>query len=104
MLATHQTWKFHVGTLAYVVSLPLTIWGCIHLALSGDYRVLLLAFSVGFSGLAFCSLAIRCPKCGAHWYWTHFWPHIKRPMLGWARKLFAQTDCPKCGFRVENDA
>jgi predicted RNA-binding Zn-ribbon protein involved in translation (DUF1610 family) len=104
MSATRQTWKFHVGTLAYVVSVPLLVWGCIKLALSGDYRILLIAFAISLSGLAFCSLTIRCPKCGALWYWLSIRPILRKPVSGWARQLLAQTECPTCGYRGDSDA
>ena len=95
--ATNQAWKLHVGTLMLLIAAPVTVWGCIELLQNGNYRVLLAGLLIGLFALAFCSLTIRCPNCGAHWYWRS----LKTLQFGWAKRLVRQAECGVCGYRGE---
>jgi predicted RNA-binding Zn-ribbon protein involved in translation (DUF1610 family) len=92
--ATGQTWKVHAATALNFSGLALMVWG----VLSNPYLVLA-GVSMALLGAVFCSFAIRCPQCGAHWYWRSFKAHKFGFKPGWARELFRQVECPSCSYK-----
>jgi predicted RNA-binding Zn-ribbon protein involved in translation (DUF1610 family) len=92
---TGQLWKLHMGSIAYLISTAAVFWGFF----KGDLYIVTGALLFGLLGLGFCSLSIRCPKCGAHWYWRA----LKNLQLGWVKRLVGQPECPVCGFAGKNN-
>ena len=98
---TGQMWKFHLGTFAHTVGVVLVFWGAFDGLKTGNYTIFLLGLAVGLVAATFCSATIRCPKCGAHWYWKE----LRTFQKGWARRVMRQPKCPVCGYGGgENDA
>jgi hypothetical protein len=98
MRATGQMWKLNVGTGAFVIGAILLGFGLLPKV---NFEFLFAALATQLLGIAFCSVAIRCPKCGAKWYWYA----LRREQPTYARWLCAQTECRSCGYTVErNDA
>src|SRR5690349_3022851 len=91
MRTTGQMWKLHTGTVAYVIAALLGVWSLLDRV---NLTLLLSAGAISLAGFAFCAFAIRCPKCGAAWYWSAW----KGLQLGFARRLVAQTQCQSCGL------
>lgn len=97
--ASGQMWKVHATTATLFVSFGLMI--------SAIFSGLYLFFggvALGAVGIALCSLAIRCPQCGARWYWRLFKAHGYGTRTGWARELFRQTECSSCGYNRHDGA
>ncbi len=94
MAATGQMWKLHMGTAAYAVGFVLMVWGATH---GMDYQFIAAGVVTGALGTAFCSIAVRCPKCGARWYWTA----LRHAQPGFARRLGQQSQCASCGYTTE---
>lgn len=80
---TGQTWKLAIAVLALLAG-----------SILPAFPSLGMSWTVGtvlaFGGYGFGLLLIRCPDCGAHW----FWDAIMRAELYQA--LFGQPSCPSC--------
>ena len=98
MLATGQMWKLAIGTVAYFAALFLFAWGVLR---GPDFQFIAAGLLTFALGVMFCSIAIRCPKCGARWYWTalrHYQPRF-------VSRLLLQSRCPSCDYSEgSNDA
>lgn len=96
---TGQAWKMHATTAILIVSIGVMISA----AFSG-LHLFFVGIALGAVGIAFCSLAIRCPRCGARWYWRQFKAHGYGTRMGWARELLRETACPSCSYNGHNGA
>ena len=98
MQASGQMWKLHAGTTAYAIAVFLIVWAAIERI---NYQLLVLGVIAGLLGTILCAVSIRCPKCGARWYWSA----LKNVKPGFARRLVQQSQCPSCGYTAQaNDA
>ena len=52
-----------MSTVAYAAGFILIAWGALH---GMNYQFVAAGVVVGALGTAFCSIAVRCPKCGAY--------------------------------------
>ncbi len=80
---TGQTWKLVIAVLALLAGSILPAFP----SLSMSWTV---GTVLAFGGYGFGLLLIRCPDCGAHW----FWDAIMRAELYQA--LFGRPICPSC--------
>ena len=94
---TGQMWKFYVATLLLVPGTVAFVFGLGALFL-GYLGVIVAASGAAAAliALVFAALAIRCPSCGAHWYWLA----LQESHSGWTRRFVQQNSCPKCQFRL----
>lgn len=92
---TRQAWKLSVPalvTLILVAALVTTVWledqlpMSIQVMLLGCFSLLLLA------AIAFPCITVRCPDCGARWYWQAI-----SGKGGGIGGLLKQPACPSCG-------
>jgi len=95
---TRQGWKFWLmptGTLICVVA----VIGAIRFKdlLPGwqFQAALLIIITLQLASLAYPAIAIRCPNCGARWFWLAL---TKVRNGSWFNQLM-QSECIKCGFR-----
>src|SRR4051812_6626365 len=93
---TRQVWKLWVMYVGAFIAIPLmaaTEW--FKGSLPGRYHALLMLCGglLALGSLAFPCIAIKCPVCGARWFWLAV--NGKRAGRG-VRWLFAQTACPVC--------
>lgn len=51
---------------------------------------------VGFAGLGFAAVGIRCPRCNVKWMWLALKEQRAGASLSW---LLCQASCPACGAR-----
>jgi len=99
---THQAWKYDAsmavdwlgiiiaaGSFYYSSSYPQWYLPC--LTIAG------ILFIIGF----FIALRIKCPNCGALWYWLALKDPIGDNGLG---KLRSQKVCPTCEFSGKSGA
>jgi len=97
--ASSQAWKLHATTATLLVSLGIMVSA----VFSGLY-LFFVGLALGTVGMVLCNLAIRCPQCGAHWYWRLFKAHGYGTKIGWARELIRQTECPSCSYNRHDGA
>ena len=57
--------------------------------------VMLVGMTLGLGGLVFACVAIRCPKCHAHWFWAAI---SKQDQDNWLPWLLSHPTCPRCSF------
>jgi len=88
--ASGQIWKFCIATAVIWAGITLSIFSIL-----GNIYFVLFGLLIGFSGIAFCCIAIRCPVCGERWYWKAI---KKRAKVGWVKKLIYQSECQSCGY------
>lgn len=100
--ATGQMWKLYVATALVVPGAVIFVVGAItslsHLLDVQFPKVAVLGLFIGFLGAAFASVTIRCPACGAHWYWSI----VKTQERGWVQKLIARAAGPHCKFTLHS--
>jgi len=92
---THQAWKYNaslvIGSLGSIIAIgsfyyyACPKWHFIYLMIAGIFII------TGF----IIALRIKCPKCGALWYWLALKTPIGNKGL---EKLRSQKNCPTCGF------
>jgi hypothetical protein len=95
LVRSGQRWKMRLFSLLLLGSGGAMIWGLTHL--NAAYGVpLLMGGTLGaLLSLVFASLAIRCPSCGAKWFWHAI------SQLDQSQWLFAvqhMTECHRCNF------
>jgi len=90
--ASGQIWKFCIATAVIWAGITLSIFSIL-----GNIYFVLFGLLIGFSGIAFCCIAIRCPVCGERWYWKAI---KKRAKVGWVKKLIYQSECQSCGYSL----
>ncbi len=78
-----QTWKLAIAILALLI-------GSIAPAFPATGMSWTTGTIIAVAGYAFGVLLIRCPKCGARW----FWDALMRPEI--YKAVLAGPDCPKC--------
>ena len=81
---TGQGWKMWIPILLQLLLfVPFFLLG----PAGRDFAVI--GWVVSFT---FQCLALRCPDCGARWYW-----HAVSTKEGGIRKMFKHSACPMCG-------
>lgn len=98
---TGQAWKFWVmiyGNLLCVLFISMDF--LISESLLEEYHLPLLWIGVfiWFISTAFACITIKCPVCGARWFWLAI---SRKHDLGWFNWLFSQ-ECPVCHFEKNN--
>ena len=91
-----QAWKLWVMILGVPIVVPLIAWtGSLEDTLPLSYRFMLtfLATLLAVGVLAFPCLTIRCPVCGARWFWIAI--RKKHDVEGF-QWLFTRLSCPVC--------
>jgi hypothetical protein len=94
---TGQAWKYwmHIwSTLVGVFLAFLAIWfGGV--SPTGYYMLLLLAgLTITVIGIVFAVFSIKCPNCGARWYWSAV---TKKHEIGGINWFLTLKACPVCG-------
>lgn len=96
LTATGQLWKLGSAGVSLIVG-NLLLWLHVSVVPRGGLGMMLSVAGSGLAllGLAFCCVAVRCPRCGARWVW---WA-VSRQSLneGW-RWLTRLRRCPNCGY------
>jgi len=80
---TGQSWKLAIAALALLIGSVVPVFPAAGLSWTGGTML-----AVG--GYAFGLLLIRCPACGARW----FWDALMRPEV--YKAVFTETACPEC--------
>lgn len=97
LYCTGQAWKFWVMPIGTIISVVL-IFGMQWFkdSLLGGWFPIITLFGilVGLVSFVFPSLAIKCPACGARWFWLAI---SKKHSTNWFDWLMTQTSCPACG-------
>ncbi|MBN1470823.1 MAG: hypothetical protein JW925_03515 [Syntrophaceae bacterium] len=97
---TGQWWKVEVGFLMVMAGGILMFIVQWFLDFSKYGYIHLIGVSVGFMGLVFLAVAIRCPKCKAKWFWL---AASKRGITNkWGKGVLLLTDCPECNNKIKN--
>jgi hypothetical protein len=98
---TGQVWKLHLCFLLAVAGGASIFWGQSRLdsayggaLFGGGMLAVLLA-------LLFPSFTIRCPSCGARWFWLAI---SKIHKDQWLKALLSVPTCPSCNFTGERNA
>lgn len=95
---TGQGWKFWLmptGTLISVVAM-IGAMRFRDLLPSWHFQAaLLIIITLQLASFAYPAIAIRCPYCGAHWFWLAL---TKVQHGNWFDQLM-QSKCIKCGYR-----
>jgi len=94
---TGQSWKFRTFFIVLVMSGVSMTYGQFNIeTLSNDlffYFVAGGAF-VGLLSFIFACVSIKCPNCGAKWFWSAVSGKGNKEFLFWLNSL---SSCPKCG-------
>jgi len=97
-----QAWKLVVFWGLFVLSAALFILFVLAAndVVSGETEFSLSAVATGFGSLAWLSLSVKCPTCGAHPVW-----HIIRnaPAGEWLTRVHNFETCPACGSGPPGD-
>ncbi len=97
LYCTGQAWKFWVMPIGVVIS-ALLIFGAQWLIGSlpaGWFPIITLSGClVGLVSFVFPCIAIKCPVCGARWFWLAV---SKKHSTNWFNWLMTQSSCPACG-------
>lgn len=97
LYCTGQIWKFRVMYIGAMIAAAL-VFGAQWFkgSMPGPWFVgVMLAGAVAaLVALAFPVITIKCPKCGARWYWMAI---SKKHRTNEFRWLASQTSCPVCG-------
>lgn len=94
---TGQMWKFYASTLILVPGTAAFAIGLVGFILGFvSVHVAIIGAIAAAAAIAFAAFAIRCPSCGAHWYWLA----LRKLDRGWTGRLFDQGMCPNCQFRT----
>lgn len=100
---TNQLWKFLVGFVILLASFGLMLHGFLSIESmeAGTFAVLFLtAIFFAFTSFVWQVLAIRCPSCGAHWFWISVKSQNQANWLIW---LLKQRECPKCQYVSQDE-
>lgn len=89
-----QWWKLQVTIGAIVVGFVLMLLGIISLQKERiGFLFVVIGLAVGISAFVFACLAIRCPSCGARW----FWRAVRNQRAGdWFLSLLRIEKCDVC--------
>jgi hypothetical protein len=95
---TNQGWKLMLSLACIVAGFVLV--GGLHEVLPGFAFVgfgprLLIGFILWGIGLVFPCVAIRCPQCGARWFWQGI---SGRSVTNWFPWLVGRSTCPNCEY------
>lgn len=94
---TGQAWKYWAMLLSSVVSILLVFWVTLFgtsLPSPWYITILLLGILVAIVSIVLPCVAIKCPVCGAKWFWFAV---SKKHSLSRLDELFVQSSCPVCG-------
>jgi hypothetical protein len=64
------------------------------------FQLLLLGFLFTGAGLVFPCVAIRCPNCGARWFWQGISGKGANQWLAW---LLGRSVCPTCEYDTKTN-
>jgi hypothetical protein len=90
-----QDWKIHVFFAASMIGGVLMLCGLRIHTNAGFLVCMLSGVLLELGSLAAVCLAVRCPRCGARWFWMAVSSQKSDQWLKW---LYAQSECPKCGY------
>jgi hypothetical protein len=93
--ATGQVWKLNVGLIAVLVGLVTVLATAAGFIADPRPTVLVGAFAVGWAGIVWLLVAIRCPKCRSRIIFTSA---RTRRAGEWLTDVLGQRTCPSCNF------
>lgn len=94
---TGQKWKFWLMPLCVWVGIAMMLiasWLKDRLETSWLLGAIFFAALMILGGFVLPAIIIKCPNCGARWFWLAV---TKQQSKNWFRWLF-QTGCPVCGI------
>ena len=94
---TGQTWKIILTLVIIFLAMATMSYGFLNINdISKTIFFLYVAVSatVGILAFIFTCVSIKCPKCGAKWFWSAV---NSKESMEWALSLKSLTACPKCG-------
>lgn len=92
---TGQWWKLQLTIGAIVVGFVLMSVGIIYLQRPKiGFLFVVIGLAVGISAFVFACLTIRCPSCGARWFWRAV---SNRRAGDWLLSLLRVERCDACG-------
>lgn len=98
---TGQAWKLYVFAILLVVGFICTFWGQAHTQDVYGGAVLGIGLFAGLTSLIFPAVAVRCPSCGARWFWLAI-SEIHKDH--WLNTILNFTACPRCNFTGKQSA
>jgi len=90
-----QWWKLQISIIVIVIGFALMFGGLIHIHKSNiSFLYTLFGILLGLGAFVFACVAIRCPSCGAYW----FWDTVSKEKAGeWILLLLKADKCNVCG-------
>jgi len=88
-----QLWKLHVSFVLIVAGGISMFWGQSHIETYLGGWLLTGGMATVFAAFAFACAGIRCPSCGAKWFWLAI---SAQPSNQWTHWLLSQPACPIC--------
>lgn len=101
VMKTGQAWKLRLFIVLMLCG-GSAMFGA-QFKLGGDYSTEFLGVGtlVALLSFVFASLAIRCPSCGARWFWLAI---SRLDQHQWFNAVINVPACPQCNFTGEQGA
>jgi len=88
-----QLWKLLTCLALIIIGGISMCWGQSHLDTNYGGWLLASGMVAVFGALIFACVGIRCPSCGAKWFWLAVNRQASNKWLNW---LLTQSACPEC--------
>ena len=95
---SQQMWKIWLGYVIGLVGGVIVVATAIYrgeLPPATEVLLMLIGGLLVLGAQAFPCVAIKCPACGAKWYWIA----LTKKSMRW---FWSQSECPECGSSCRN--